>query len=165
MIIKVRCAYCRRFSTKEAGAVNRASKIGAPIFCDRRCAGLARRKHKTKAQRVDEKRLYDAEYCKRNPTMLKAKKAAYFRRTYDPVKAAKERKKRMPRHVAYCRRPEYKRWKSAYDLRYRARQFGEFAEVYLLLGDVTREVNSRISDYDTRDLNDTINKSQRRRRE
>jgi hypothetical protein len=40
--------------------------------------------------------------------MLKAKKRAYFERTYDPRKAAVERKKRMHLHVAYCREPRYK---------------------------------------------------------
>ena len=66
---------------------------------------------------MEEKRLYDAAYRKKNLAMLKAKKRAYFKRTYDPVKAAIGRKARMARHVAYCRRPEYREWKRAYDKR------------------------------------------------
>ncbi len=42
------------------------------------------------------------EYRRKNRAALKAKKAERHKRTYDPVKAAVVRKKRMPRHVEYC---------------------------------------------------------------
>lgn len=41
---------------------------------------------------------YDRQYRKKNRARIKANKAAYFQRTYDPVKAAKERKKNMAAH-------------------------------------------------------------------
>lgn len=118
--MRIRCAHCKKSVERETGHVNRSRKIRAPLYCGRRCSGLGRRKWKPKAQKVAEKRLYDRAYRAKNLKRIKAEKRAYFKRTYDPVKAARERKKRMPRHVAYCRQPRYKAYKSAYDAKRRA---------------------------------------------
>ncbi len=163
--MKIICPSCRKTHDKPAGAVNRARAIGAPIYCGRRCAGLGRRKHKTMAQRVEEKRMYDAAYREKNRALLKAKKHAYFKSTYDPAKARIERKKRMPAHVEYCRQPDYRRWKREYDRQYRAKEFGPFAEAYLLAIDLNREIKTRSSNYEIRQENSTNNKTQRRHRE
>ena len=111
-----------------------------------------------------EKRIYDMAYRKKNRAMLKAKKAAYFQRTYDPAKAAVERKKRMPLHVAYCRQPRYKAWKRQYDRNYRAREYGPFADAYLLIVNLNREIKGRMSNYEIRSQNETLNKRQSRTR-
>lgn len=164
--MKIVCAHCRKTADKPAGAIKRARDAGLRVFCGRRCAGLARRKHKTKAQLVEEKRLYDAEYRKKNRALLKAKKAEYFQRTYDPAKARVERKKNMARHVEYCRRPEYRVWKKGYDRRYRSnRLYGPFADAAMLAVDLKREIMSRSTDYEIRKANGTLNKTQARRRE
>ena len=97
-----------------------------------RCSGLGRRKNKTDGQKKQEKRLYDMEYRAKNREMLKRKKRAYFQRTYDPAKAAIERKQGMPQHLEYCRRPAYKEWKRDYDRRLRAREYGPFADAHML---------------------------------
>jgi hypothetical protein len=162
--VKIRCAHCRKVAERQTSAVNRARKDGLPLYCDRRCSGLARRKHKTKAQRVAEKRLYDMAYRRKHLERLKAEKRAYFQRTYDPRKAAIERKKRMHLHVAYCRQPRYKAWKRAYDQRYRDNEYGPFAEAARLAIDLNREVKSRSSNYEIRIQNQTLNKRQERRR-
>jgi hypothetical protein len=164
-LVRIQCARCGKSAGKEAGGVNRSRRAGAPVYCGMKCAGMARRQHKTKTQKREEKRLYDAEYRKRDPETLRAKKAAYFQRTYDPKKAADARKKTMWRHVEYCRRPEYVAKRKVYDRQHRAREYGEFAECYLLTLDVIREINSRISDYDTRVANGTLNKKLQRRRD
>lgn len=160
------CAYrlCRAVSEKPAGAVNRARLSGAPIYCSRLCAGLGRRKHKTKDQKVAEKAAYDRKRRELRREELKAEKAAYHKRTYDPVKAAEHRKTRMPYHVEYCRRPEVKAKKVAYDRERRAQEYGPFADAYKLLLQIDNEVNSRMSDYDVRIVNGTINKRQKRKR-
>lgn len=163
--MKFLCAHCGSEADRPTGHVKRSRARGHRLFCSRKCGGLGRRQHKPKAQKVFEKRLYDMEYRAKNRAMLKAKKHAYFRATYDPAKAAVERKRRMPKHVEYCRRPEYKKWKSNYDRQYRAREYGAWAECYLLLLDIDNEVNSRMSDYDVRMANGTLNKRQQRRRE
>jgi hypothetical protein len=163
--MKVRCAQCRKWIEKETGHVNRAKKVGLKLFCDKHCFGISRRRHKTKAQKVAEKRLYDIEYRRKNRKLLKAKKRAYFERTYDPVAAAKVRKARMHLHVAYCRQPHYKRWKKRYDNRYRAgKMFGSYAESFLLLQKIEREVSSRMTKHEVRQSNGIINKAQERKR-
>jgi len=165
--MKIICAHCRKKTEKPNGAVNRARASGLRIFCGRKCAGKARRKpYKPKAQRVAEKRDYDAAYRSKNLASIKAKKAAYFLATYDPAKARVERKKRMPRHVEYCRQPEYKRWKKGYDRKYRSKRlYGPFADAAMLAVDLNREIKSRSTDYEIRSQNGTLNKTQSRRRE
>lgn len=145
------CAHCRK-------PVARKARAGLRLFCSKRCFGLDRRKGKTKAQKVAEKRLYDMAYREKNKAMLKAKKAAYFRLTYDPVKAAIERKKRMPLHVAYCRQPRYKAWKRQYDQKRRDGKYGPFAEAARLAIDLNREIKGRMSSYEIRLQNQTLNK-------
>lgn len=162
--MKLNCAHCQKPLHKSIREVNRARKIGANLYCDLRCAGMARRSGKTQEQKVEEKRLYDAAYRTKNREILKMKKSAYFQRTYDPVRAAKERKKRMRLHVEYCRQPRYKAWKREYDRKYRAREYGPFAEAYTLAINLNREIKSRMSSYEIRIQNQTLNKRQTRSR-
>lgn len=97
-----------------------------------------------------EKKAYDAEYRKRNREMLKDKKAAYFQRTYDPKQAAEYRKKRMPIHVEYCRNPEYREKKKAYDRKKEEKRYGEWAEAWRLLQQLIREINIKQPDRNER---------------
>jgi hypothetical protein len=163
--MKFKCAHCKKVGDKPTGEVNRARNAGLKLHCNRRCAGLGRRKGKTKAQKVADKKTYDAEYRANNLEMLKAKKHEYFKRTYDPVQAAVVRKKRMPLHVEYCRQPAYKGWKREYDRRYRAAEFGEFAEAYMLTIDLNREIKGRMTNEEIKWQNGCQNKSQRRKRQ
>jgi hypothetical protein len=89
---------------------------------------------------------YDREYRRKNRALLKAKKAAYFQRTYDPVKAAKERKKKMSQHIEYCRQPWYKAYKREYDKQRRAGKFGDFKEAYALLLLLKKEIKRQQPD-------------------
>lgn len=165
MKISFQCAHCGKPAYQESGAINRAHARGLRLFCGRVCSGFGRRKGKTKAQLVAEKAAYDKQYRANNLAKITADKQAYFQRTYDPVAAAEHRKTRMPRHVEYCRRPEYKAKKSEYDRKIRAREFGDYADCYLLLLDIDKEVNSRMSDYEVRLVNGTYGKTQQRGRE
>ena len=136
------------------------------LFTATECAGLGRRKNKSEDQKVAEKRQYDMEYRRKNRQLLKAKKRKYFEKTYDPAKAAEERKLKMPRHVEYCRRPEYKAWKQVYDRVYRAKQdYGEFWESFIILTDIEREVFSRMSWYEIHKEHGQLYKHIKRRRE
>ena len=159
------CAHCGKPNGRSPSEINRAMKAGLRLFCNRKCAGLGRRSWKTKAQKVAEKKLYDAAYRATNLKRIKARKRAYFQRTYDPIKAARERKKRMPLHVAYCRQPSYKDWKSKYDQQRRASEYGPFAEAYLLAVNLNREIKTRMSNYEIRSQNETLNKRQSRSRQ
>jgi hypothetical protein len=160
------CEQCGSDALLEVGAVNRARKGGLRIFCGRKCAGMARRTNKTKAQKVEEKRLYDIEFRVKNRERIKREKAERFKRTYDPEKARVERRANMARHIEYCRRPEYKEHKRKYDRAYRAKSdYGEFWESFLLVMDIDKEVDSRMTDYEVRQINGTNGKTQKRRRE
>jgi hypothetical protein len=140
--------------------VNRANKIGAPIYCGRVCSGLARRDGKTKQDKIAEKAAYDREYRagvrrresqteddrKRLAEARRQQKADYYRGNHDREKEREIRKAKMPRHLEYCRRPEYRAKKKVYDRRYRAEQiFGPFAEAKLLLMEIEQEVSSRMT--------------------
>ena len=138
---QARCAHCNKVVR---GHIQRS--YCRNLYCGRRCFGLARRKHIPKAVRIATKAAYDKKYRNRNAERRKAQKAAYFRRTYDPVKAAKDRKKTMARHVAYCRMPEYKEKKAKYDRQLRAKEYGPFADSYELFLELRREVIRQMPD-------------------
>ena len=97
---------------------------------------------KTKA----EKAAYDREYHKKNRARIKARQAAYFQRTYDPKVAAKERKKRMPQHIEYCRQPKYKAWKRKYDKQRREAKFGDFKDAHAILMKLRKEIAKQMPD-------------------
>jgi hypothetical protein len=162
--MKVRCDHCGKPTEKEPGHVNRSRKLGMKLFCGFRCFGLSRRKHKTKAQKIEEKRLYDVEYRRKNLAKIKANKKAYFQRTYDPVKAAVERKKRAKFHAEYCRRPSYRLWKREYDRRRRDGMYGAFAEAARLTIELNREIKERATNEQIKIANGTWSKPQHRRR-
>lgn len=164
---KTDCPQCSAEFAVKTERLNRALKIGAPLYCGRKCAGLARRLKAppTDAERKEAKRLYDARRRVEKAEEIKAKKCEYFKRTYDPVTAAEKRKEKMPQHIEYCRRPEYKDWKRDYDSRHLAKKkFGEFAEAALLLQNIEREIEERATRYEIYRANGTLNKAQTRRR-
>lgn len=164
--MRFRCAYCRKVGDKPANEFNRARRSGLNLYCNRRCSGLGRRMGKTKAQRVAEKAAYDAAYRASNAATLKAKKREYHKRTYDPAAAAVVRKANMPRHVEYCRQPEYRRKKKAYDRKHRATKlFGPFAEAAMLVNDLNIEIRARSNRHEIKYQDGCTNKSQRRERE
>ncbi len=162
--LKIICPHCKRKADKPAGTVNRARQIGAPIYCSRLCSGLGRRKWKSPAQKKEAKATYDAIRRAKLFRRIKAEKAEYHKRTYDSKAAAEKRRLTMPRHVEYCRQPKYKAYKAEYDRRRRAAEYGEFAEAYTLMLSIDRAVNARMSDYEVRVANGTINKTQQRKR-
>jgi hypothetical protein len=163
--MKFKCAHCGETADKATGHVKRARARGLKLYCDRRCSGLGRRDGKTKAQRVEEKRLYDMAYRAKNLESIKAKKKAHFQKTYDRKAAAEYRKQRMHLHVEYCRRPEYRAWKREYDRKYRAKEFGDFAEAYMLTLDLNREIRGRTTRHEVKYQNGCTNKAQRRKRQ
>jgi hypothetical protein len=94
----------------------------------------------------EAKAAYDRIYRAKNIERITAQKAAYFQRTYDPATAAVVRKKRMPYHVEYCRRPDYRKKKAAYDRRREAAEYGEFAECRDILKALVKEIKRQEPD-------------------
>jgi hypothetical protein len=161
----IACKQCGSMVEKFIGAINRAGKINAPLFCGLACAGLHRRKDFTHEQLVERKRIYDLQYREKNLPLLKQKKRAYHQRTYDPVTEAVKRAANMPRHVEYCRQPEYKKWKANYDSKRRAvLMYGDYWDPFLTLMQVEKEVLDRMSKYEIYLSNGTINKRLQRKR-
>jgi hypothetical protein len=120
----------------------------------------------TDAEKRASKKAYDANRRKELSVEIKAAKADYYQRTRDPAKESEKRKERMPRHVEYCRRPEYRAWKAKYDQEYRAKQeFGEFWESAILALEIRRECLALSDDTEIRRQAGTLNKHQQRRRE
>jgi hypothetical protein len=93
-----------------------------------------------------------------------AEKREYHQQTYDSSAAAAYRQARMPYHVEYCRRPAYRKKKRVYDRKYRAAEYGEFAEAYLLAVDINHEIKERSTRYEIYQENGTAAKTQRRKR-
>lgn len=166
-MIFVTCLHCSIEFETYAGRVNRARKIGAPIYCGRKCMGLARRLTcpPTDAEKRAAKAEYDRQYRADRIEEIARKKSEWHKRNYDPIAAAVVRKLNMPRHIEYCRRPEYREKKRKYDKVYLAqKQFGEFAPVALLLRDIESEIDSRATRNEIYQANNTLNKAQTRRR-
>jgi len=159
----ITCSNCGVKKDRPTGDVNRAKKEGRKLYCSRKCSGIANRSHKSKEQLIEEKRIYDAQYRQREG--FKEKARANWAKNYDPVKAAVYRKKRMHKHIAYCRTPEYKKWKSDYDKKYRAKkQFGNYYESALLLIQINTEIRKKESFTERATNKGTLNKWQTRRR-
>ena len=97
--MKIACAHCGKQTDKSTSEVNRARKAGLSLYCDRACSGLGRRKHRAAAQKIEEKRAYDAARRVALADEIKAQKAAYHKRTYDPVKAAAEQFPQIPEAI------------------------------------------------------------------
>ena len=164
--MRVECANCGLVFDCLAGHFNRSKSRGARLFCSQKCSGIGRRKNRSDAEKKTIKAAYDKEYRAKNAEMLKAKKAEYHRKTYDPERAAEERKRRAPYHAEYCRRPEYRDWKSEYDRKYRAgKQYGDWAECFLLTQDIRSECLSVQTDYEIRLAAGTLNKQLQRKRD
>ncbi len=165
-VLIIKCQQCGKKATKRNADISRAKRTGMKLFCDKKCFGLSRRKNRTVKQKKEKKRLYDIEYRAKNLEKITNDKREYFQRTYDPVKAAKERKKNMARHVEYCRQPEYRRKKKTYDRQYLSKkEHGEFWECALLIRDIDSEVATRMTKYEVRQANGLINKKLQRRRD
>lgn len=146
----LRCAHCGQMfekATAQANRQRRALGVRVRFFCTMRCFGASRRTDKPKALRVAEKAAYDRQYRFKNRAALKAKKAEYFQRTYDPEQARIDRARMRDRHrrylAKYNARPEWKSHKREYDIDRRASEYGAFAEAQKILVLLEREIRSQ----------------------
>jgi hypothetical protein len=168
--VKLICPQCSVEFDRNTGHVNRSLKIGAPLYCGLACAGLARRLKvpKTDEQKRAEKSEYDRKRREEHGIDLRAKKmAAYYADHERNLARAKEyRKIRMPKHVEYCRRPEYRAYKHEYDIKRNSQEYADFAEAWRLLIELEKEIRSQASAYERRVANGYyLRSAQKRRRE
>lgn len=160
------CNHCRKRFMRAAGALNRAMRAGSPLFCSMKCSGMSRRSTKPKAQKRADKAAYDKRRREELHEELCAKKRAAYYANHEAnlAKFSAKRKERMPAHVEYCRRPQYRAKKSDYDKKIRADEYGDFAETYLLLLEVEKEIRSRATSYERRVANGYYTRSAQARR-
>jgi hypothetical protein len=142
------CGSCGATVRQSQGSINRAIREGKPLYCDRVCAGLARRI--SSSQKKRKKARYDARRRTEKAAEISADKRAYYQRTHDPEKERERRQAGMGRHVEYCRQPDYVAYKAAYDRELRAKEYGPYGDAYLLLLDLEREIRSRATSYERR---------------
>ena len=140
------CQHCGGVVKQRQSAINRAIREGKPLYCNRTCAGLAHRV--PPEQKKEQKRAYDAQRRIELADELRVKKAAYYQRTRNPSKERLHRLANRDRHAEYCRQPAYRAYKKDYDRQHRAEEYGEYAEAYLLLLDLEREIRSRATRYE-----------------
>lgn len=138
------------------------------MYCNRTCVGMARRVERTDDEKKALKAEYDKERREKLGEQIRAEKREHYHANRDQILAVQAvyRKKRMPAHVEYCRQPKYRVYKSEYDLQRRASEYGELAEVYLLLLDLDKEIRSQATAYERRVANGYYTRNaQKRRRE
>ena len=147
--------------TQSVGHINRALKMDRNIYCSKECSFMGRRKNISIEEKKILKARYDREYKIKNKERDKPRKAAYHKKTYDPIKRRAYNQSRMSLHVEYCRRPKYKAYKKEYDSKHRAKKnYGELWESSLILKNIKSEIDNR----QAKQLNQLINKSQKRKR-
>ena len=157
MKVCCKCPQCGTTFLADAGAVNRARKVGYEKFCGRKCAGIARRLKNplSHLEKKEAKRIYDIQYRQKNLDALKKKKAERFKVYYkaNAEKFKAERKRRMSAHVEYCRDPKYKEYKREYDKKKEEKKYADFAEAWRLLQQLEKEILDRASSYERRVMN------------
>lgn len=156
-MITITCAHCQKQTPRRTGDVNRALKLGAPVYCDQTCSGLARRTPKLPlAERKAKKADYDAIRRVQLADEIKAEKAERHRLTYtyEAAKAKREERKRRlgaDYHTRYCRQyfardTKRKTRKVSYDMRRRDARFGEFAACAKLLRELEAVIRKQSLD-------------------
>ena len=148
-MISVKCAHCGSSILKENGAYNKAIKAGLRLFCDKICSGMGRRKIQSDRQKKNRVRDYGMVYRKNNKKRIKEKKASYFKETYDPEKASKERKtpEYREKHNAYLQQPKWVKYKKDYDKEYLAKKLGgKYWESLILCRKIEDEFRKQVPD-------------------
>jgi len=160
--MKVICPVCKKEFDAFRGEINRALKNGYDVRCSQACSGLARRKNITPEQFKANKAAYDKKRREEKYlTHIKPQKQAYDKTEAGREAQKRRRQTRMPKHVEYCRQPHYKVKKVEYDKRHRSeKNYGEFAEVFLLTEQIFTHIDNRIVKYH----HGLTNKSQIRKR-
>jgi len=164
---KIICDFCKLPWLKANGHINRAKKVGAPLYCCLECGYMARTSNLDLEQKRVNKRSYDVGYRSKNLEKLKARKAAYYKKTRDPEKESLKRK--TPEYKEYRRQylstAKYKNYKHKYDRVHRCKkEYGEYWEAASICIDIDIEVKARKSSYQIRLENKTLNKTLQRSR-
>ena len=149
------CCHCHTsFTVKEnnRGQRLRSIRLGLPIYCGKKCAGIGRRSNETPEEKKVYKQWYDlfirASKTEDEKILDSLQKLVLFHLDYkaNPEKYRQARQRRMPAHIEYCRQPKYKEYKKGYDEQYRAKKdYGEYWEAAIALKNLDKEIDYRES--------------------
>lgn len=149
--IELICAHCGKSFIRDLAQHEYCLRRGSTTrFCALTCSAAHRSisKEDKKAKKAE----YDRKRRERMGDVIRQRKKDYYASIKNtPENRAKEkaiRDARMPLHVEYCRRPEYKVKKSAYDRKRRASEYGSFGDAYELLLQVENTIRSLVSKED-----------------
>lgn len=139
-----------------------------PIYCNKECAGLGRRIDETPEEKRQIKSWYDmlirSSMDEDDRLLYSLQNAVYFHIDYanNPEKYKEIRKLKMPKHIEYCRNPEYKKYKKGYDETYRAKKhFGDYWEAAIALKNLDKEIDYRESKRQNKLYNKSTTKRKR----
>lgn len=168
MMVNFICNYCGKTSKRRDAYLKVAAKKGAPVFCDKKCAGLGRRTNETPEEKKAIKYWYDqflnVSMTEDEKELEELQRMVYFQWEYarNPEKHRKRRQERMAAHVEYCRQPEYKVYKQIYDEQYRAKKdYGEYWEAAIVLKNLESIIPHRLADKENKLHNKSITKKKR----
>lgn len=166
--MKAICAYCGIIFEKPTGEYNHSVKLGLNIYCSREHSNLGRRVNETEEEKKVYKQWYDlfirASRTEDERMLFSFQKMLLFHLDYkaNPEKYKKERQRRMPAHVEYCRQPKYKEYKKTYDEQYRAKKdYGEYWEAAIALKNLDKEIDYRESKRQNKIYNKSTTKRKR----
>lgn len=152
------CSHCKAKIEKLAWMVKKSKAEGNPLYCDRKCAGKAKRT--SKEEKVRLKAEYDKRYREANEEYIKERNQKYNETPAGRAMQKRNREKMKESHLAYCRTPKYKKWKHEYDqLHVAKKKYGELWESHLAIKKIQKEIDAR----EVRQINNLHNKTQKRR--
>lgn len=157
------CHYCGKEIEKATGHYNRSKKLGLNVYCGKVCAWKGHRTNETEQEKKQIKYWYDAFIRLCDEEKFKKQRQEYFKKDYaaNPEKYREQRRRRYPEHLKYLQKPEYKKYKQAYDQQYRAKKlYGDFGEAAIVLHQLRTVVDNRRAKQDQ----GLFNKSQKRKR-
>jgi hypothetical protein len=162
--MKLTCPHCGKECDIKTGYVNRAIKLGVPIYCTRVCSGLARRKNYTDDQKKQIKADYDRQYRANNEELIKVKKSTYYKTEAGRALQKRNREKFKESHKEYVKTERYRLgYKQQYDKKYHAKKkYGEFFEASIILDELEKKIQPER--LEAKIQNGIVNKSQKRKR-
>lgn len=139
--MRLTCDHCAAIFERPPGQTNR-TKSGK-CFCSHLCAGASRKMDPAEKKRLASER--QRRWRAANPERVAKTKSDWHLRTYDPEKARESREARKEWHRAYVAKYNVtnREAKAAYDQAYKAAEYGEFAECWLLLKELTSLIRER----------------------
>lgn len=165
------CCYCSKtFTVKNnnIGQRKKSIRLGLPVYCNQKCAGLGRRNNETPEQKKEVKQWYDL-FIRVSRTedeywlnYLQTAFSFHFDYAANPDKYKKIRQAKQATHNEYCRQPEYKEWKKGYDEQYRAKKdYGDYWEAAIVLKHLDKEIDYRESKRQNKIYNKSTSKRKR----